>query len=304
MKLQHDRRRNGQEVDSTALSAALMDMRHQTVSYVQYINALLNGNIRTIGGSALPTLSDSLNDAEGWDVPQQWAWDRISSSSNGNIYPVLELAHPDPVDASFWSAAARVSTYGTGSRDDTSNSALPGNIRGNVVSTRSGITSSNEDSIADSLRMVENLLRINESGIYVSKDLAQLDGNRVFCPRGSPIPLEVLPGYYSTGGNATTRTDQMKCPRGSYCVNGVIRDCPAGRFGRTERLSSPFCSGLCQRGHYCPTASESRTERLCPIGRYGAVEGLGTPSCSGACANPLDCPAGSVHDRHSRRRIR
>lgn len=81
-----------------------------------------------------------------------------------------------------------------------------------------------------------------------------------------------------------------------------------------------LCTGLCAKGHYCPTGSVSSTQHPCPIGkiracnqrspligawielflstmtcstgRYGSEEGLGSPSCSGPCVHPLDCPIG------------
>ena len=120
------------------------------------------------------------------------------------------------------------------------------------------------------------------------------DPNFVYCPTGSMIPIEVLPGYYSIGQDRYTRVDQLPCPLGSYCTEGIMRDCPAGTFGITERLHTPACSGLCQKGHYCPEGSISRTEIPCPLGYYGATDGLAGPKCSGACAQPLLCPVGSI----------
>ena len=43
----------------------------------------------------------------------------------------------------------------------------------------------------------------------------------VFCPQGSGRPQVVLPGYYSSGGNSTTRSSQVICRLGTYCINGV-----------------------------------------------------------------------------------
>lgn len=118
--------------------------------------------------------------------------------------------------------------------------------------------------------------------------------NNVFCKLGSWAPLQVLPGYYSVGNNKTTRFDQLPCPMGSYCIDGIISDCPAGRYGRAQRLDSELCSGPCQAGYYCQAGSKSRTEKPCPIGFFGEREGLATSACSGMCVNPLDCPAGST----------
>ena len=95
-------------------------------------------------------------------------------------------------------------------------------------------------------------------------------GNSVFCPTGcthfntsfsilcirikltisflgSSTPLLALPGYYTVNGNSTTRSSQVSCPIGAYCLSGIIRDCPAGRYGRAERLMNATCSGPCHR---------------------------------------------------------
>ncbi len=118
--------------------------------------------------------------------------------------------------------------------------------------------------------------------------------NNVYCPAGSALPLVVRPGYYTAGGNATTRSEQFPCPMGTYCALGVITECPAGRYGRAERLMTSACSGPCAKGHYCPPGSTSSTQFPCPAGHFGAVEGLSTPQCSGICRHPEDCRVGSV----------
>ena len=118
--------------------------------------------------------------------------------------------------------------------------------------------------------------------------------NSVFCPTGSILPIRPLPGYFTAGGTDTTRNKQIPCPVGSYCVEGVVHNCPSGRYGRSERLWTPQCSGVCAKGHYCPSGSTSSTMVACPAGRFGSSEGLASAACSGSCVHPLDCPPGSV----------
>ena len=144
-----------------------------------------------------------------------------------------------------------------------------------------------------------NLIEIDTSGAMIAPNsdmiITQLKKpNLVFCPEGTGNPLIALPGYYTIGNSRTTRFAQQPCSPGTYCINGVVYDCPAGRFGITSRLASPECSGPCAVGHYCPSASTSRDEHPCPIGRYGATEGLGDSMCSGPCKRALDCPLGST----------
>lgn len=37
----------------------------------------------------------------------------------------------------------------------------------------------------------------------------------------------------------------------------VLRECPAGRYGNSEELSTADCSGPCRKGYYCPIGSTS-----------------------------------------------
>ncbi len=89
-------------------------------------------------------------------------------------------------------------------------------------------------------------------------------GTGVFCPLGSPAPVPVSLGYYSTGGDSeddlNTRHSQSICERGFYCqksqypqrddpnsyrsgvfsgTGGGLRfPCPSGSFGDKEGLVS------------------------------------------------------------------
>ncbi|CAM9183066.1 unnamed protein product, partial [Ectocarpus fasciculatus] len=123
-----------------------------------------------------------------------------------------------------------------------------------------------------------------QCGFHFSSSLISensTDSNSVFCPDGSSEPLLVQVGYYSIGFNRTIRDSTTPCHPGSYCSNGIVNDCPAGRFGAVERLSDARCSGPCKKGHYCPPGSTSEVQFPCPIGRYGDKEGLTDAFCSG-----------------------
>jgi hypothetical protein len=133
-------------------------------------------------------------------------------------------------------------------------------------------------------------LLLNTADVKVSI----INSNNYYCPEGSALPITVLPGFYSTGGNATTRTGQSMCTVGTYCLEGVLSQCPAGTYSNKALATSPLCGGLCAKGHYCPAGSSSSTQFRCPIGTYGSELGLGSPSCSGSCVTPLDCPEGTI----------
>ena len=120
-------------------------------------------------------------------------------------------------------------------------------------------------------------------------------GHNVYCPWGSSEPVPVTPGYYTTGGTSPqTKTAELQCPPGTYCVGGVKRNCRAGTYGSTAGLTSSACSGKCSPGHYCPEASTSPTEVRCPPGRFGSADGLRSSGCSGRCEPGYYCPEAST----------
>jgi hypothetical protein len=85
------------------------------------------------------------------------------------------------------------------------------------------------------------------------------------------------------------RTSAQECQYGTYCLNGTIFDCPAGRYGNALGLSSSSCSGACRSGYYCPVGSVQSNQVPCPRGRMGNKEGLTSADCAGPCLNPHDC---------------
>eukprot|EP00957_Ditylum_brightwellii_P028716 2168724-Ditylum_brightwellii.AAC.1 len=104
-----------------------------------------------------------------------------------------------------------------------------------------------------------------------------------FCPEGSSTTIPVQIGYYSVGGkDRNTRTSEIIAPKGYYSVGGELFPCPAGRYGDTEGLSDPSCSGVCAAGWFCPPASVSPNQnacggedRICPEGSSSPIFVLG-----------------------------
>lgn len=85
-----------------------------------------------------------------------------------------------------------------------------------------------------------------------------------YCPGGNPKPLKVPAGYYSSGGNESTRTGVVIAPRGHYARMGLLYTCAAGKYGAIEGLDSAECSGPCEvPGFYCPAGSVSPQMRKC-----------------------------------------
>ena len=97
-----------------------------------------------------------------------------------------------------------------------------------------------------------------------------------YCPEGSARQHFTAQGYYAVqphindGGGYS---QEVICPRGSYCLEGVRHLCPAGRYGARMRETNSSCTGLCDAGYYCPAGSISSkqvqcdfTDKYCPTG--------------------------------------
>lgn len=115
-----------------------------------------------------------------------------------------------------------------------------------------------------------------------------LCGTSVFyCPTGSAMRQRLAEGYYTLTFPEQIPTQnwsaiaQTACEPGYYCVFGIRRACPAGRFGQTIRLKSVACTDTCPLGFYCPLATPLPIP--CPAGTYGNVTGLSASTCSGPC---------------------
>lgn len=144
-------------------------------------------------------------------------------------------------------------------------------------------------------------------------------GPDVYCPAGSSDTTAVPEGYMSVGGTASTRSGIEICPRGSYCIAGVRELCPAGRYGASEAMTDPLCSGPCGNSTvYCLEGStwpssvqvgfyslgngaddtQRTAEKECPMGHY-CVEGVLIACDGGSWSSDVrrtepceDCPAG------------
>ena len=135
----------------------------------------------------------------------------------------------------------------------------------------------------------------------------------LYCPLGSALPTPVSKGYYTTVGlrhdgiddpkTALVRDSQRECPPGTYCVGGIKRKCPAGKYGSTRGLSNRSCSGACHPGYFCKEGAHSGKESKCGATGLYCPEGSfePTPVTSGywtisggplTRANQSICPAG------------
>ena len=99
--------------------------------------------------------------------------------------------------------------------------------------------------------------------------------------------------YYSIGGSGATndtRTAQLPCEPGFFCVAGRKYPCPRGTYGTTKKLTSRYCSGWCPPGFYCPLASPAPLE--CPFNTYSTG---GSPVCLSCPTQPLQASADTQH---------
>ena len=55
--------------------------------------------------------------------------------------------------------------------------------------------------------------------------------NTVYCAGGNSAPVAIRDGRYSSGGTETTRSQEISCEKGYYCISGIRFPCPAGKYG-------------------------------------------------------------------------
>ena len=80
---------------------------------------------------------------------------------------------------------------------------------------------------------------------------------------GSAAPVNTTAGYYAVVVLGGLFVNETVCPEGSYCVDGSLYPCDAGRYGDDIGMTSPNCSGACEAGYYCPPGSTSPQAQDC-----------------------------------------
>lgn len=81
-----------------------------------------------------------------------------------------------------------------------------------------------------------------------------------------------------------TRTSEVECKAGTFCVDGVEQQCPAGSYGTVDSETDPACDGLCDEGFHCPPGSTSATAGTCTAGYY----------CPAGSSSPTEEQCGDV----------
>ena len=125
-----------------------------------------------------------------------------------------------------------------------------------------------------------------EAGYYCISGRKQPCGSKdKYSGYGEETCRLVWIGQYSTGGSldGSTRTGYLPCPLGTYCVAGIKRSaprgkymdkksaasldetkpCPGGTYGSALGLRNALCSGDCVEGYYCPPGSTNNKTKLC-----------------------------------------
>lgn len=80
-------------------------------------------------------------------------------------------------------------------------------------------------------------------------------------------------------GGPRTRSQAVECPRGSYCVDGLVYACPAGSAGLLMGETRPSCAARCAEGYACAAGTTSATPAAgaCRDPSFYCPEGTGSP---------------------------
>ena len=94
-----------------------------------------------------------------------------------------------------------------------------------------------------------------------------------YCPAGSQSARPVPAGFYSNlSENRARRSSIIECPKGHFCINGIIKPC--------------------QQGHYRNMTGANECA-MCPPGQFANVTGL--HNCF-PCRRGFQCPRGAIHE--------
>lgn len=119
-------------------------------------------------------------------------------------------------------------------------------------------------------------------------------------PTDQPIPCDPSIPYSPVGASSASQCSKnvppgfykdpetgelLKCPSGSYCIDGNVISCPAGTFNLKPGMSAITSCLSCPKGAYCKTTTSITP---CEPGKYNELIKQFTAA---AC---LPCPAGTT----------
>jgi len=84
-----------------------------------------------------------------------------------------------------------------------------------------------------------------------------------YCPQSSASKQPTADGWYALATAQGLFYNQSVCEAGKFCIAGVARLCPAGRYGDVVGSTSVTCVGNCTGGYFCPSGSTQRTQQVC-----------------------------------------
>ncbi len=109
-----------------------------------------------------------------------------------------------------------------------------------------------------------------------------------YCPEGSATRSATPTGYYAVATLLGLYYNATQCEPGQFCIGGVAKLCPAGRFGTVPGHVDPDCEGNCSAGFFCNAGSTSQTQDDCSFGPgyYCPAVRLPIPFCL-SCTDAL-----------------
>ncbi len=118
-------------------------------------------------------------------------------------------------------------------------------------------------------------------------------GNAYYCVDG--VRKDVSGGYYTTGGDANTRTGQSQCTGATYCSGGVQYDCPTNYTANTTagKTAATECQISVSAKNYIKTAKDT-TASACGTGKYNPAHTVNYGSTSGCNTCPANYREGAA----------
>ncbi len=225
----------------------------------------------------------------GYWCPERSSSDMANECGDSSLYCPEGSARVTPVSSGFYSIGGSGNTTRTGQQQCEANFFCVLGIRtecpaGTFAPERGSISCSTP---ANGYYLVgtDTLLPCPE-GFFCQAGLRYQCGNvGVYCPGGnsSVAALVARPGFFTTGGNESTRTGEEPCPAGNACVSGQKIECSNGSWSGPEATTCEKCAD----GRYGSGSDvDANCQGPCPAGKY-CVDG-----------SILDCPSGTFHPPH------
>jgi len=123
------------------------------------------------------------------------------------------------------------------------------------------------------------------------------DSSEVYCPAGSMVEMRVPKGHYVFTDDSR-KTNLKRCVAGSYCVNGVMKECPDMQYQNQSGQDSCLSCVTCGKGSHV-TDCGGNSSGVCTACKYtfdNRLDTCGAESVIGECSGTTETDTSVCYD--------